>query len=231
MSVVTIHLAEPERTSPFLPLRDGAPLEPPGEAAPSLFLELLTRPDRIIERVLDPGRQTQLALWSLATVALGGLFFGAIAMSGFAPGIPVRSALLSTGNVLVALAAALGPIHAVSVLLAARVPLPQLVAVLVAATASGCLVLAALAPIPHAGWAADVGSWGPISTLACYAVAALVTGARLHALLRRLAAAVRPVPACADDHERIGALARGALLVVLFTNALAFWGFDAFAPR
>lgn len=232
MTTVSIQLVAPERSSPFLP-DPGPPFldGPRPEAAPSILTELLARPDLVADRMLDARRHGGLVLASLLCIGVSCGFFGAVAMSRFGPDRMARSALLCGADVLIALAAALGPIYAAGVLLAARVPMAQLVSVLVSSAASGCLILGALAPLPHAGWALDVGTWGPCSTFGCFLVAAIVTGVRLHALLVRLAARMRLVPASADAPRRIGILARSALLIVAFTNALAFCGYDAFAPR
>lgn len=234
--IVAPRARAPEPASPFVVWSDDdrQPLEPVDESESSLVLELLSAPDRVADRLLEPAELQRAVLGSLATLIAATSFFSAVMMSIHGPLTMLRAAAASSFDVLLALAAAFGPIWATSVLLAARLPLPRLIGVLVTSAATGALLLAASAPIPYFLWKLDNEWAGPLSVLGAFAISGIITGARVHhgmfALAERIHAARDPAGTgglSADEHFRIGILARMSLVLVAFTVGLAFWALDA----
>ena len=239
----TAMIARPRRfepVSPFVawsaderaPLPDLVDIEAPA----SLVADLLRDPDAVVERLLDPQRIQSLVLGTLLVIGITTGFFGATAASGRFGGDVLRAGTLVPLNALMALAAALGPIYATGLLVAARLPLAKLVATLLSSAATGALILGALAPIPYALWEIDPVWAGPLSLVGAFALSAVVAGARMHGLLRMLAEAIAKGTEEGDksgelsdgDRFRVGIIARMSLLFLAFTSALSMWAFDAF---
>jgi hypothetical protein len=108
-------------------------------------VDLLRDPSAVTERLLDPQRLQGVVLGSVGIIAGCTSFFAVAATVARGQGSLWAAAGLTSLNVLMSLAASLGPIYATSILLASRVPLARLVAALLAAAATGSLLLAALA--------------------------------------------------------------------------------------
>ncbi|MGC4114623.1 MAG: hypothetical protein QM765_08435 [Myxococcales bacterium] len=202
----------------------------------SLLVDLLRDPRAVAERLLDPARVPSLVLGSLGLIVVSTAFFVVITMIARGSHAFALQAIQGALNVLIAVAAALGPIYATSVLVSARMPMARLVATLLAASATGSLVLAGLAPVVYVLWKIDPFWAGNLSLVSAFGVAGLAGGARIHALLLTTAEAVTrsalgdPDASLAPyDAFRVGILARMALVILGFTTALAIWGFGAFA--
>lgn len=226
------HGAITERLSPFLPWTDAERQPLPasvlgGEIEPSLTVELLRDPSRIVERILDRARRMEVVLGALACIAGDGVFLSVV--TGLAMGVPnlALASALVTADALIALAAALGPIYGVSILACARIPLAQLVAILLCASAAAMMLLAGLAPVVHVLWKLDPLWLGPGSLLVAFAASGILGGARVHRLMMSCAEQTAGV-LTADDAARVSTVARIAMLLTAFTSGLAFWGFDAF---
>lgn len=213
---------------------DRAPVRDALGGPTPLAIELLCDPPTIVQRLLDPSRVAGTVLGALVVMAAATAFFGAtIAVVRDSPATEVAtSAGLLAFNALLALAAALGPIYATGVLVAARLPLSRLVAALVAAAASGAMILAALAPVPYGLFQVDPEWAGPLSVVGAFAIAAIASGRRLHQLLTLIAAAVvsqvrGPDTELSDGERfRVGIVARMGMTFLAFTSALAMWAFD-----
>jgi hypothetical protein len=230
-------LSEP--LSPFVPWssEDRTPLEEAEAATPAgqpLLVDLLRDPSAVTERLLDPQRLQGLVLGSAGIIAACTSFFAAAATIARGKDAWWDSAGLTSINVLMALAASLGPIYATSILLAARVPLARLVAALLASAATGSLLLAALAsPLYlltrlNAEWA------GPLMLTSAFLLAGSAAGARVHRLLGLMAEQVTrnalgdsAAKLSGEDAFRVGILARISCMVLAFTLALGFWAFNA----
>jgi hypothetical protein len=228
-----------EQLSPFVPWssEDRSPLAEDASASsgsPSLLVDLLRDPAAVTERLLDPQRLQALVLGSAGIIAGCTSFFAAAATVARGKEAWWGSAALTSLNVLMSLAASLGPIYATGILLAARVPLARLVAALLAATATGSLLLAGLAsPLYlltrlNAEWA------GPLMLTSAFLLAGGAAGARIHRLLSLMAEQVtRQSQGAAalrlseDDAFRVGILARISWMMLAFTLALGFWAFNA----
>jgi hypothetical protein len=236
--VVTIMEALSERLSPFVPwsVEERAPLpraEPSATDERPLLVELLREPVGITERLLDPTRLQGLILGSVASIAGCTSFFAAAA--SFARGKEAwGSAALTSLNVLMSLAAALGPIYATSILLAARVPLARLVATLLSAAATGALLLAGLASPLYLLWRLEPEWGGPLMMVSAFLLAGAAAGARIHKLLRLQAETVTRralgdagAELSEGDAFRVGILARVSWMMVAFTLAMGFWAFNA----
>jgi len=132
------------------------------------------------------------------------------------------------------LTAAVAPIYGAGVVHAVRVPLAQLVAVLAAAMAATVVLLVAASVAPYLLWQVDREWLGPLAVVGAFFLAAVAGGIRLRALLLRLAGVApgsMPVelPAGVErrDRVRLGAFVRNAMLLLVFTNALAGWAWYA----
>ncbi|HYO70721.1 MAG TPA: hypothetical protein VEU33_32040 [Archangium sp.] len=229
-----------EPLTPFMPwsVEERAPLpEPtiPGEPERQLLVELLREPSAIVERLLESSRLQGLVVGSVGVIAVCTSAFAATASAarghGEAWALP---AALASMNVLLALAASLGPIYAASILVAARVPIARLVAALLASAATGSLLLAGLAPPLYLLWRLDAEWAGPLLLTAAFLLSGWAAGARIHRLLSLLAESVtraalgRPTAVLsAEDAYRVGILARVSWMMVAFTSGLGFWAFNA----
>lgn len=227
-----------EPLSPFMPWshEEREPLpqgEDPTVGGRSMLADLLREPSAIVDRVLDPARVQGVVLSSALIITVGTSFFAAAAsVARGEQAWPVAAALTSL-NVLMSLAASLGPIYATGILVAARVPLARLVASLLSATAAGSLLLAGLAPPLYLLWRLD-GEWGgPLMMVAAFLLAGAAAGARIHRLLSLMAEMVtrtalgEGAKLSAEDAFRVGILARVSWMMLAFTLALGFWAFNA----
>jgi hypothetical protein len=232
-------LSEP--LSPFVPWssEDRTPLNealaatPTGDGQPFL-VDLLRDPAAVTERLLDPARLQGLVLGSVGIIAGCMSFFAAAASVARGKEAWWISAALTSLNVLMALAASLGPIYATSILLAARVPLARLVAALLAAAATGSLLLAGLASPLYLLSRLDAEWAGSLMLTASFLLAGGVAGARIHRLLRLMAETVTckalgdsEAKLSQEDAFRVGILARISWMVLAFALALGFWAFNA----
>lgn len=220
-----------EPLSPFVTF-DDVTLESLDDAhdqarAPSLWVDLLRDPEAAVARMLDPSALQSAIVGSLLTVAICTGAFAFIVRFDEGALKAASGALWLAGSTLLAVAAALGPIHATSLLVAARVPMARLVAVLLGAVAAGAVVLAPLAPIVRLLHQRDEIWLGPISLVSAFAVSGLVAGTAVNALLHALAVASGPSALSDSDEFRVGILARMAMVFLGFTVALA-WGMGAF---
>jgi len=236
---IIARLARTEPISPFVPWSAADREELPdavGERESSLLIDLLRDARKIVERLLDPEQLQRTVLGSLVVIVTTVGFFAATVVSARLGADAWRAMAVLPFNALLGLAAALGPIYATSVLVAARLPLARLVATMLSASATGGLILAALAPIPYGVWKLDAEWAGPLSLLAVFGVSALVSGARLRQQLLIMAEEVVRAASgdptarlCAADEFRVRIVARMAMVFVAFTLALAVWAFDALA--
>lgn len=209
-----------------------------GEPTPSLLVELLRDPEAIVGRILDPARQLTLVVGAIGAAAAGTAFFTATMAAARHLGVLWLPSLVAAFDFLLAVGAALGPIYATGLLVSARLPLARLIAAMLAATATGALLLGGLAPAVYALWQLDREWYGPLGFVAAFAFAGLAGGARLHELLTLLALRIsretRGDPSAVlsgEDAFRVGILARVAMMTLAFTLSLALWAFDAFGVR
>ncbi|MCA9554265.1 MAG: hypothetical protein KC933_29790 [Myxococcales bacterium] len=220
-----------EPRSPFLPPAEVAGpsldelVDAQGRARP-LALELLADPAGVLARIRDPQQLEGLVVGALAVVATCIALFAAVLMSAHEPQVILRAAGLATLSVLLGLAAALGPIYGTSVVMAARLPMGRLVAVLLASVATGALLLPALAPVLHICQGLDPVWAGPLAAVGSFAIMGGVAGLRLRRLLLDLAFSAGGMDPGA--RFRVGVLTRMALAFTGLTVSLAFWAFDAF---
>lgn len=232
-------LSEP--LSPFVPWssEDRTPLHEAQASTPaagqqSLLVDLLRDPTAVTERLLDPSRLQSLVLGSVGIIAGCTSFFAAAASVARGREGWWGSAVLTSLNVLMSLAASLGPIYATSILLAARVPLARLVAALLAATATGSLLLAGFASPLYLLTRLNPEWAGPLMLTSSFLLAGAAAGARIHRLLSHMAETVTgkalgeaPTKLSAEDAFRVGILARISWMMLAFTLALGFWAFNA----
>jgi hypothetical protein len=234
-------LSEP--LSPFVPWtsEDRTPLTeaeavPAASAGQPLLVELLRDPAAVTERLLDHTRLQGMVLGSVGIIAGCTSFFAAAASVSRGKEHWWGSAALTSLNVLMALAASLGPIYAASILLAARVPLARLVAALLAAAATGSLLLAALASPLYLLTRLNPEWAGPLMLTSSFLLAGAAAGARIHRLLSHMAETVTfkalgdgatSAKLSAEDAFRVGILARISWMMLAFTLALGFWAFNA----
>jgi hypothetical protein len=226
-----------EPFSPFVlkPAEDQQPLVTidPDSRRPVL-LELLGSPEPLIDRLLAPGELDRVILASIGTIVASTSFFTMIALSSSGWLKAPLSAALASLTTLLALAAAFGPIYAAGLLLAARIPLARLVALLVSSAATGTLMLAACAPIPFFLLRIDRMWAGPIALMLAFLVTGAVSGARIYRMMFLFAEKMLDLSEGSgaqlnpDQRHRVGVLARVSMLITTFTLAFALWGFDAF---
>ncbi len=213
---------------------DVASVDPP-EQRRSPFVEMVTDPGRFAARILDPRELQAVIVTSTAAVVLGAGAFALIVRMDAGVLTAVGAAGRLALSVLLAIAAALGPIHAAGILVAARVPLPRLVAVMLGSNAVGMLVLAPLAPVVRFLAIQDAEWVGPLALVGAFALAATLAGVTLWRLLRALAVAMLhalggPRAALSEsDTFRVGIVSRLALVFMGYTAMLALWGLGAFS--
>lgn len=216
-----------EPLSPFVSWEDETlSLEPPELS--TRWLEELRDPAAVVERLMDARALAQTIAGSLALIALGTGVFALVLRLDLGASAAALSALRLVASMLLALAAALGPIQAASLVMAARVPLGRLVGVLLGAVAAGSLILAPLAPLVRLMHQRDLHMGGPLSLVAAFGVAALVAGFSMRALLFALARASVERPLTASEDFRVGVVARLSCVFLAFTVALALWTLGAF---
>jgi hypothetical protein len=196
------------------------------DGAPPLALILLSDPDAVVTRLQDPQRLEGLVAGALGVVAVSTALFAGALVGPYGVQAVLRASALATVSLLLGLAAALGPIYGTSVVMAARLPMGRLVGVLLAAVASGALLLPGLAPAVHFALRFDPEWWGPGAAVGSFGAMGLVTGLRLRRLLLSLAEA--PGDLSPGGRFRVGVLTRMALAFTGLTVSLAFWAFDAF---
>jgi hypothetical protein len=198
----------------------------------STLLDLLGSPERIVDRLVDRDRLERTILESLTVLAASTAVFSIVLMLPHGWIDALRSALLSSTNAMVGLAAALGPIYAAGLLLSTRIPMARLVGTLLTSAATGAMILCALSPIPYGVYGLDPEWGGPIALVASFAVSALAAGARIRRTMMLLAERTKRArvgePLDPAEQHRVAILARTSMMVLAFTGALAMWGFDAF---
>lgn len=220
-----------EPTSPFVRRESDevfverrAPREAP------VAVSILKDPDRVVDLIVEKNAIDRVVLASLLCLAVSTLVFTNVTLAR-APWLDiVRASVLVPTNILLALAATLGPLYATSIVFAARVPIARLVAVLLSSTATGAMILAALAPIPWFAFSTDTIWRGPIALCAVFVVAGGVAGSRLMKSLSRLAARSSNAPLTDDEKHRIAIVGRIGFMLVALTVGVAAWGFDALSP-
>ena len=222
-----------EPTSPFVAVdRDEIRVGLPENGPSPLLLDLLGSPASIVDRLLDPDALERTLLGSLSAIALGTAAFAVMLMAPHGTAVALRASVLAAANMLIALAAALGPIWASGLLVSARLPLSRLVGSLVTSAATGALILAALAPLPHLCQKWDPEWAGPLSVVSCFAFAGIAAGKRIHRTLLILAERIKKArsdqPLDPAEIHRVKMLAERAMIFFSFTVALSVWGFDAF---
>ncbi len=232
-------LTRSEPLSPFMPwsAEERAPLPQAEESVAdgsSLLADLLREPAAVTERLLDPARLQGLVVGSVAIIAVGTSFFAAAASVARGQEAWWGPAGMSSLNVLMALAASLGPIYATGILVSARVPLARLVAAVLSAAATGALLLAGLAPPLYLLWKLDAEWGGPLMLVSAFLMAGAAAGARIHRLLTVMAETVtrralgdEKARLGEEDAFRVGILARVSWMMLAFTLALGFWAFKA----
>lgn len=200
----------------------------------SLLSELLRDAPALVQRLLDPPRLRPTTYACLATIFASEAAFAAAARAHLGWGAAMHSAILTPLGTILAIAAVIGPIYATSLLTAARLPQARLVPILLAAVATGALVLLPIAPITHVAMGFDREWAGPLSVCGAFALCAIAAGARIRALLLELATEVarrstgqRSTTLSPDDAYRVGILARMAMILLGFSCTLALWAFDA----
>ncbi len=208
--------------------------EAAAQADQPLLVDLLRDPSAITERLLDPTRLHALVLGSAGIIAASTSFFAAAASVARGKEAWWGPAVLSSLNVLMSLAASLGPIYATGILLSARVPLARLVAALLAAAATGSLLLAGLASPLYLLTRLNPEWGGPLMLTSSFLLAGAAAGARIHRLLSHMAETVTGqalgepgTKLSGEDAFRVGILARIAWMMLAFTLALGFWAFNA----
>lgn len=221
-----------DRLSPFLAWseEDRAPLPDELLAAPdeSIVVDLLNDPAAVVARLDAPVPLQRTVLASVAMIAAATSVLGLVVARAMGPGATFVTALLCVVDAFAALAAALGPIHATSVLLAARIPLARLVAIQLAGAAAGSVAAAALAPVVHVLWALDHLWMGPTALFLTFLAGAVVGGLRVWRLMHLHADRVSDGSLDVDDAFRVGVVARVAMMATALTSALAFWTFETF---
>lgn len=198
-----------------------------------MLVEIITAPERFALRVVE-GRGMEATIAGLLGVAvLGSAAFALVVRLDLGLLVAVGAGLRLALSVVLAVAAAIGPIHAAGVLVAARVPLPRLVAVMLASTAVGAAALAPLGPVVRFLHGYDAEWWGPLSLVGAFVVAAAVASVTLRRLLLALAeeasAASGRGALSEGDLFRVGIVARMALVFLGYTSVLALWGVGAFS--
>ena len=197
------------------------------------LVEIITAPDRFAARVVEGRGMEATTAGLLGVAALGSAAFALIVRLDLGPLVALSAGLRLAMSVVLAVAAAIGPIHAAGVLVAARVPLPRLVAVMLASTAVGAAALAPLGPVVRFLHGYDAEWWGPLSLVGAFVVAAGVASVTLWRLLLALAeeasAASGRGALSEGDQFRVGIVARMALVFLGYTSVLALWGVGAFS--
>lgn len=216
-----------EYVSPFVDSRDDGPAlaELLTRQPPSLLKELLTNPGAIAERMLDPAEAPKSMARTLgllvATSSLSGGFLASISGSEV-----LRAAALLPVAIVLAVGAAMGPVAATAVMAGARVPWQLLAAALTAAVTAGALTMVALVPVAVVLMRIDAEWAGSLAVVGAFIVAGVVSGRRIHSVLRALAKVVcerTGEPLSGERISRINLVGRVAFVQLAFTMSLAVW--------
>lgn len=216
-----------ECVSPFVDSRDDGPAlaDLLQRQPPSLLKELLTNPGAIAERMLDPAEapksMAQTLALLVATASLTGGFLASL--SG---GTVLRAAALLPVAIVLAVGAAMGPVAATALIAGARLPWQLLAAALTAAVTAGVLTMVALVPVAVVLMRFDAEWAGPLAIVGAFVVAGIVSGLRIHAVLRALARVVcerTGEPLAGERVGRINLVGRVAFVQLAFTMSLAVW--------
>lgn len=216
-----------ECLSPFVDSPEDGPAlsELISRQPPSLLKELLTNPGAIAERMLDPAQAPRAMAQTLALLVATSALTGGF-LASLSGGEVLRAAALLPVAVVLAVGAAMGPVAATAVMAGARVPWQLLAAALTAAVTAGTLTLVALVPVAVVLMRVDAEWAGPLAIVGAFAVAGLVSGGRIHAVLRALAQGVcaRTGSALVGERvSRINLVGRVAFVQLAFTMSLAVW--------
>ncbi len=223
-SLAPRRLVEP--TSPFLgAVEPAAPLKP-RRRTPPLLLTILRDPRAVLARMSTTADVQRVVVASLSALAACAIVLAFVVVRGEAL-VVARSAGLLVANLLLALAASIGPIYATAIVVAARVPIARLVVVLLCSTAAGAMVLVAASFAPWFLLSVDREWLGPVSLVGVFVLAGLAAGFRLHSTLVLFAIDAKGAALDEDELARVGALARVASVIIASNVALALWGFDA----
>lgn len=216
-----------ECVSPFVDSRDDGPTlsELLQRQAPSLLKDLLTNPAALAERMLDPVEAPRSMAQTLgllvATSAMTGGFLASVSTAGI-----LRAAALLPVAVVLAVAAAMGPVAATALLAGARVPWQLLAAALTAAVTAGALTLIALVPIAVVLMRIDPIWAGPLAVTCSFLIAGAISGFRIHEVLKALATMVcarTGEPLAGERVGRIDLVGRVAMVQLAFTMSVAVW--------
>ncbi|MBL8915381.1 MAG: hypothetical protein JNM17_32050 [Archangium sp.] len=217
-----------ELASPFIAIEDAGPeLKTLVERQPpSLLQQLLTDPKAIAERMLDPALAPKTMAHTVGLLLVSTTLTGAFLASLSRVEIWRAAGLLPVALVL-AVAAAMGPVAATAVMAGARLPWQLLAAALTTAMTAGALTLAALAPIAVVAMSLNREWLGPLAVVGSFAIAGIVSGRRIHAVLVALAQSVntRAGGVKLDDEalDRVRLVGRVAFVQLAFTTSLAIW--------
>lgn len=193
---------------------------------PSLLQQLLTDPKAIAERMLDPTLAPKTMAHTVSLLLLSTTLTGAFLASLSRVEIWRAAGLLPVALVL-AVAAAMGPVAATAVMAGARLPWQLLAAALTTAVTAGALTLAALAPIAVVAMSLNREWLGPLAVVGSFAIAGIVSGRRIHTVLVALAQTVNTraggVKLDEEALERVRLVGRVAFVQLAFTTSLAIW--------
>lgn len=229
-------LLDPEPLSPFVAWQ--AEVRSPFPEAllvrrrePSLLDALTRDPDEAARRLLLPEESHRFVVGALTVLVGSATAFAMVAAELRHAAHPLGAGLAFAANLLLALGAAVGPIHAAMVLMAARIPLSRLIAVLVGGLAAGGLLLLGFTPAVLAMQSLDDQLLGPAAIVGATLLAALRSGLQVHGVLLRLAerclqSATGEAKAVLAERDafRVGVVARISMMVLAFTASLALWG-------
>lgn len=216
-----------ELKSPFLRWSESdATLELPAAAPPSDLTALLGHPELVCERMVDPSRAPRLVVTAVVATGLATLAFCA-GCAGLVSGRVEWQVLAAPIYVLLALAAATGPLYATSILLAARLPFARLVACVLTAGVVGALLSVAALPLIYLAWVADPEWVGALSVPAAFGLSAAAAASRLRVLLLGLAGLAQGAsPMSPGDEFRVRMLARISVMVLGFALTNAIWALE-----
>lgn len=216
-----------ETKSPFLKWADGdATLEAPPPPPPGNLTALLGAPEVVCERMVDPAKAPALIVTAVAATGLATLAFTAGASGLVSRGVEPQ-VLWAPVYLLLALAAATGPIYATSILLAARLPMARLVGCVLTAGVVGALLSVAALPVVYLAWIVDPNWLGTLSFPVVFGLSAMAAATRLRVLLLGLAGLNAPDAKMApEDEARVRMLARIAVMVLGFALTNAIWALE-----
>lgn len=195
----------------------------------SIATELLRSPEAIIDQLSSRSGAQRLILGAIGWVALGTVSF--TLMQETEPSLMKRAygAPLLALHLLAVVAATLGPIYGTALLQQTRIPMTRLIATLLAAMATGTILLGALSPLLRVLAQRDE-LWGAMATALAFVLAGGTAGRRIHRLLVVQAENIAGGQLSSDDAYRVGIVARVAFVLLGLCTALVFRGvylFDA----